>query len=154
MTYEGNAIDKKLVGISANCYSLGTHYSYQNNLNYLFEYENRRGYYDNHYLVSLVTFDFKGAKASVNKYSIQFGYNVNQNIQKWIIEGSNDMKEWTLIDNRYSETKKHTDFETEVYISQNDPISKFKYIRIVVKDPWASNARIALTSIEFYGDYN
>ena len=154
MANNGNPADKKLVGISANCFTRENHDSYQGDLKYLFDYEDRRGFYDDHYFASLVTFDFKDKKASVNKYTIQFGCNVSKNVQKWVIEGSDDMKEWKLIDNRYSETKKHEDFETEVYLSQNDPSTKFKYIRLLVTEPWANNSRLALTSIDFYGEYN
>jgi hypothetical protein len=152
--YGRNVVDAGLVAITANYYSATTYPEYNaKDPKYVFEYESNLGYYDSNNYPSWIKFDFKNKKYNIKKYTIQFGYgNIQNYVQRWLIEGSNDDSTWTIIDNRDSETKKHSNFEIEQYVSRNNPNTEFRYIRLYVKNCWAGQAWIALTSIEFFTD--
>ena len=152
-----NVVDAGLISITANRFTSNGQSqvaSYDaKDLKYIFEYESNKGYYDDNLDPSWIVFDFKERKISVSKYTIKFGYETRNYVQKWQLQGSNDNDSWTIIDNRESETKKHSNFEIEQYTSNNDQTTQFRYIRLYVKTRcWSEYNVIALTSIEFFGE--
>ena len=153
-----NPVDAGIIEITASSFTSYSNYdSYtKNDLRYIVDYDSDQGYYSGDNSPNWVLFDFKKNEISVNKYTIKFGYYTKYYNQKFLLQGSNDNQTWATIDNRESDSTKHTDFEIQEYTSNGDATTKFRFIRIYVSDAcwfWTGNARIGLTSIEFFGEY-
>jgi hypothetical protein len=111
------------------------------------------GWYDKNWSPSWLLFDFKTYRVSVTGYMIKFGFKSSGYTQSWILTGSNDSQNWTIIDDRSLESKKHPDYHIDRFESVGDIKTSFRWIRIALaKSCWGAQYCLGLTSIEFFGD--
>ena len=107
---------------------------------------------------SFIIFDFKNKKVSISKYYLSVpssltGYNGNRP-KTWDIEGSNDLQNWEIIDQRANDSSLSDYGRSKTFnVNNNNNNKYFKYIRIKEIISQNGNHQMLLSEIEFYGSY-
>ena len=106
-----------------------------------------------------IKYDFgKSFKLRPNKYSIRTKNNGDvggNHIKNWVIEVSNDEKQWTLIDSRENDQSLKGAAITSLFSANKDNKEFYRYIRLRQTGPtWSQGSdkkTVGLKMIEFYG---
>jgi len=114
------------------------------------------GWYDNNQNQSWLQFDFKDRKICISSYTIKFATGTSRggSPARWIVEGSDDLGSWTVIDNRENYTGNFRDHQIENFECSSKSSQAFRYVRILVRIHefyWGGNYQMAMTAIEFFG---
>lgn len=104
-----------------------------------------------------IIFDFKNIQANIEKY--YFSMPTSKTGQSgcrpktWLIEGSNDKQNWTVIDRRNNDTSLHSYEASNTFKTQkNNDFYRFIRIQSIESSNGSSDHRILLSEIEFYGE--
>ncbi|OHT17224.1 hypothetical protein TRFO_12552 [Tritrichomonas foetus] len=89
--YRGNPHCKEIIHLTESSHCCGNVYDVINKGNF-FDYDNNKDDLDSYWQV-----DFKGMKVCLTEYSIK-SQNNTLNMINWSIEGSNDGKQWNILD--------------------------------------------------------
>lgn len=126
-------------------------------LNNLFNIENKLSVYTKNELNSWFCFEFQKSRIIISNYlmkSNNSGPN-NWHPKSWVLEGSNDNKEWLKIDEQNNCSFLNGDLISHLFDIQNHEIESniaFKYLRIrQTSVNWAGNRSLDFCSIEFFG---
>ena len=121
---------------------------------HLIDYDSDSLYDSNSKAGNWIKINFKEKRVKINGYSLRT-YESSQNnshLKNWVIEGSNDKRQWIEID------KKENNYDLNgSYFEHYFPISKstdeFQYIRLrSIGFTHAQNHYIILTKLELYGE--
>lgn len=97
---------------------------------------------------SWLCFDFRNLKVRPNMYSIQLGQKFKKILQHWVIEGSNNGKNWTILDER-----RESSFENnEIFEINSVQEEWYRFLRLRQTDKNGNGQySLCISSIEFYG---
>jgi hypothetical protein len=116
------------------------------------EYDSDLGWYDANTTPSWLMFDLKDRRAAITSYIIKFGLLSQTNPKRWALTGSNDLENWTMIDDRSTESSRRGDYETVTYRCTGDTQTKFRYVRIEYRDQfWGSFYYMGFASLDLFG---
>jgi hypothetical protein len=114
-------------------------------------YKSRLGWYDKNRSPSWLQFDFKDSKVCLSSYEINFGQSSSHYRQKWLLQGSNDGNNWTVIDDRSEETGVHKSWDIARFTCSGSR-EDFRFVRLWLTEPsWGAGHCLGLAAIEFYG---
>lgn len=103
---------------------------------------------------SWICIDFKKHQIIPTNYSIK-SFELNQNSahpKSWVIEASNDNKNWDLIDERNNCPFLNGRNFIHTFKIKNQVHNKYRYIRLRQTKPnWAESNYLMISCIEFYG---
>ena len=124
--------------------------------NLLLNFENSQYIYINNKQNSWFCFDFKNHKIIPSHYSIKTiaASSNDRHLKNWIIEGSNDKENWTILDEQ--KNCSYLNGSNNVHSFQIDKQEKneqeFEYLRIrQTGTNWYGDYYFYIFSIEFYG---
>lgn len=107
---------------------------------------------------SWICFEFKNHRVIPSSYIIRtINSEDNDHLKSWVIEGSNDNKNWIKIDEHSNDSSLKGKGRVHLFpISKNANKQSFKYIRILQTGPcWLNNNDksyyLLICSIDFYG---
>ena len=149
------AIEGGIINITASSYANDSHHPLK-----AIEYDNNGYFHTNNCVVNeWLCVDFKERKVRPSHYSLKSYaryYKNNFNLQTWVIEGSNDEKEWKTIDSRTNDRSlDDTDASNTFEIKNNSDNNEFyRYLRIrqTGQNTYTStDYRMIVTSLEFFG---
>lgn len=106
---------------------------------------------------SYILFDFKNHSISVSAYSIKSSNHPSPDyLQTWVLEGSNNQNEWTVLDSHTND--KSLDGKCKIgvfHIQDSDKQNqKFKYIKLrMTGESIQGNNYIDILNMEFFGQY-
>lgn len=105
---------------------------------------------------SWILFDFKKSSVSISNYSICSDFSKSDKIESpksWVIEGSNDKEDWTIIDEQKKVVLTKAKRFTHTFSIENPKENSFRFIRMRLIDTnWCCNNIFKIGSIEFYGE--
>ena len=100
-----------------------------------------------------VCFDFKEKKIQLESYTIKSymcGRNTNH-LREWVVEGSNDGQNWTVIDRRENERKLNGSFAVATF-DVNETADFYRFIRLKQTGlNWMNKKLTILHSLEMHG---
>jgi hypothetical protein len=97
-------------------------------------------------------FDLKDRRAAITSYIIKFGPLAISYPQHWALTGSNDLRDWTMIDDRSNESSRHENYETVAYRCTGDTQTTFRYVRIEYRGNfWGDYYSMGFTSLDLFG---
>ena len=119
----------------------------------LLKYEDKSTYFQtNDPSSSWICFEFKNHQIIPSSYIIRSYYCVKSwHLKTWVFEGSNDNKNWTILDEQNNNDSLNGANRVKSFIISNKKQS-FKYLRIrQTGKNWYENNGLLMNSIEFYG---
>lgn len=142
---DGNAHLKGLIFISSN--------GDKNNHCYdLIDRQFTKNFYPKDSPDSFVMFDFKEKKISVTHYSIGHRLNSLNKLLNWELLGSNDGKNWNVLDERHIKPWNGTN-NVSTYSTDNHDF--YRFVKLKLKGESSSNKYcMILASVEFFGKLN
>lgn len=152
----GNVHTNHTIEIKASSSSIDT--TGNNNVKFIIDYHLPTSYYQSGPEGNTtITFDFKERRINVTLYEIRsmntFGFAFQ--LRFWVIEGSNDEKQWTLIDFRENDQSLKGAAITSLFSANKDNKEFYRYIRLRQTGPtWSQGSdkkTVGLKMIEFYG---
>jgi hypothetical protein len=100
---------------------------------------------------SSVVFQFKTKKVKISKYLLRNVDTANSYYQGWKVEGSNNQKDWELIDQRSDQSCFNQAFQSCLFDCQSN--SFYSFIRITqTQKPKSGSNRFGFTFVEFGGE--
>lgn len=101
---------------------------------------------------SWICLDFKEFRISPTRYTIGTT-NDSFKLRNWVIEGSNDNKQWKTISTQKNCTfSKRSNNCVFVFATTNSIVDRFRYLRLRMNDiNWSNNNFLCLNSFEIYG---
>ena len=103
---------------------------------------------------SWICYDFRELKVRPNSYSIRSYMNGDNHLQSWVIEGSNDKKEWTVLDERKDDRSLNQTGKTNSFTMNNikDNNETYRYLRLRQTGPSTIDSHvISISALEFFG---
>lgn len=99
---------------------------------------------------TMIMYEFVKNKIKLNGYAFCYPpLKSIPRIKSWIIRGSNDKIEWSIIDEVRLEDPKKKQWEVYHVIS----LQSFRYFQIMLTEPnFAGVYQIAISEVEFFGD--
>lgn len=124
---------------------------------YVVLYEDQsKQFFTNNTPNSWICFDFKDHKVIPTNYTCKAhdtGLN-GDHPKSWVIEGSNDNKEWTVIDEQKDSDFLNGSYLVHTFNIENKDEKKFQYIKMRLIGPNCNNCHeIKLNAFELYGVY-
>lgn len=101
---------------------------------------------------SWILFDFDSFRVFLKSYSIKCYSTVPYNMRQWVVEGSNNLNEWILLDskNTYDLNQARA---IRNFVCTNEGQMMFRYLRLRhIGMNGASTAQMFIGGIEFFGD--
>ena len=148
----GNIHDNGTIEITSNSINADNHPKN------LVDYSNNNFYYSKDNGNAIICFDFKEKSVQLSSYTIQ-SYDLNANwghLKNWVIEQSNDAKNWTEIDSHQDDpTLNGPSIVASFEIPEKENLQYSRFIRIrQTGNSWfftGSHNSIYFPYIEFYG---
>lgn len=103
---------------------------------------------------SWICYDFKKRFVVPTSYTIRTGKGGPNSIKpkSWVIEGSNDKKKWTVLDEQQNSPHLNGSFFVHTYPIKSKNMKMFRYLRMRLTGPnWRNNDSLCIGQIEFYG---
>lgn len=103
-----------------------------------------------------IQFDFGKRSIKLTSYTLrssQFGQNGEYHPKSWRILGSNDEKEWFLLDKRINDSNLNGKYKQHRFNCIQNDNNYYQFIRYIQDDGWYPNREycMLLTCIEFFG---
>lgn len=102
-----------------------------------------------------IAFEFRDMKMKVTSYTLQSYYNGKPNFanpKNWILEGSDDGREWVEMDRHEDCPDLNNKNAIQNYKIKGD-FKEFKYIRVKqIGKNWANKDQLTLSKVELFGD--
>lgn len=134
--------------INISCSSIGGY-----NSKNLFVYENTDHYFFTENLPnSWISFEFKKYEIIPSNYTLRSYKNGSYHPKTWVIEGSKDNVNWSIIDKQKNCSFIRGDNLVHTFPIKNENNQSFKYLRIrQTESNWNGNNHLKFDAIEFYG---
>ena len=104
---------------------------------------------------SWICFDFKNISVSLYNYSLQSDFSESKTIESpksWVIEGSNDKDEWSIIDQKSDVVFTNQKRFLHTFTIQDPNKTPFRFIRMKMTDSnWNKSNFLKFGSIELFG---
>ncbi|KAK8898307.1 hypothetical protein M9Y10_000590 [Tritrichomonas musculus] len=121
---------------------------------YVASFTDDKGFESNNVPNSWICFDFKMNRVNLTHYTIRT-YNMgpnNQHPKNWVIEGSNDLNDWEMIDEENNCPLLNGANIVHTFAVNNPIAEYFKYIRMrTTGKSWQKDNFLAFKSFEIYG---
>ena len=96
--------------------------------------------------------EFKNYKIKPTNYTIRSGCD-SDNPKSFVLEGSNDKKEWKILDEQKEIDYLKGELSFHTFTIQQTKRQAFKYFRIrITGKNWSNQSRLQFNSIEFFGE--
>lgn len=122
----------------------------------LFQYDNLNNYFiSNNKPNSWISFEFKKHQVILTGYTIRSEKSNStggNHLKTWVIEGSNDGSNWSIIDEERDNAFLNGSNYVHAFQIKNQSNQEYKYVRLKMTAPnWGNQNYLLLNSIEFYG---
>lgn len=153
----GNVYDKGVVGITGGPIYNDELYGLKH-VATLTKPEGDRPHFNSHHSEEeqTICYDFKGMRIRPTAYTLRSYYNKANvaHLKSWVIEVSNDMIDWTIIDKKEPNDDLNGPFYIKGYeIQTSVPLCRYIRLRRVGNTHWSScNTCFCLTGFEVFGE--